>query len=636
MRSTIGFGAILTALLALSCDGDSGDTSFTDDGGAAAGGTTTGGAGGKAGSAGASSGGAAGGAASGGSSGAGGVGGSGGGPQATSGKLDLLVVVDNSISMADKQEVLRRSGTELVGRLTNPRCLDAQGDPAPTQPANPSENCPPGSEREMPPVRDMHVGVISSSLGGHGADVCSPAYPSWNETQNDRAHLLTRGPSGAVQTYEGRGYLAWDPEQSASPPGETNANTLATALGELVVGAGQTGCGFEATHEAWYRFLVDPAPFATLRLENTTAVLEGVDQELLDQRAAFLRPDSAVVIAILSDENDCSTIDGGVSWLSNQLATPGSGTGSFTLPRATAACATNPNDVCCRSCNLGEQSPPAGCAPLASDSECMKGPNQSFEDAINLRCFEQKRRFGIDFLYPLERYVDALTKTRIENRAGNLVDNPLLVGRDPSLVTVAAIVGVPWQDLARAPSDAQRLSYMNAAELEANDRWALIAGSPSGGPPTDPFMRESIEPRTGTNPVTGDSPQPPTAPLPTASPINGHEFNGTRGDDLQYACIFPLPVPRDCTALPIGCDCQSGDLDLNRPLCQAPSGAYGTTQYYAKAYPGLRHLRLLRQLGSGAVVASICPRNLDQAARPDYAFAPAVHAIIERLRVVIR
>ena len=33
-------------------------------------------------------------------------------------------------------------------------------------------------------------------------------------------------------------------------------------------------------------------------------------------------------------------------------------------------------------------------------------------DALNLRCYEQKRRIGIDFLYPVRRYIDALNEPR--------------------------------------------------------------------------------------------------------------------------------------------------------------------------------------------------------------------------------
>ncbi len=44
-----------------------------------------------------------------------------------------------------------------------------------------------------------------------------------------------------------------------------------------------------------------------LRDESGAIVL---DKELLDQRAAFLRPDSVVAAIMISDENDCSFTTG--------------------------------------------------------------------------------------------------------------------------------------------------------------------------------------------------------------------------------------------------------------------------------------------------------------------------------------
>ena len=56
-------------------------------------------------------------------------------------KIDLLFVIDNSISMADKQQILSIAVPGLVERLVNPDCVqvDALGDviarmPAPNKP----------------------------------------------------------------------------------------------------------------------------------------------------------------------------------------------------------------------------------------------------------------------------------------------------------------------------------------------------------------------------------------------------------------------------------------------------------------------------------------------------------------------
>src|SRR6185503_13102780 len=137
--------------------------------------------------------------------------------------------------------------------------------------------------------------------------------------------------------------------------------------------------------------------------------------------------------------------------------------------------------------------------------------------------------------------------------------------------------------------------------------WDRILGEPHppGGappvPPTDPHMVESFAPRPG---IEG-----PNAGF-MADPINGHDWAITKQADLEYACIFELErdKQRDCTVDPDNCDCGRLEPGDNNPLCQASDGTYGTTQFYAKGYPGTRELEVLRGVGDSAIVASICAR----------------------------
>ncbi len=88
-------------------------------------------------------------------------------------KIDLLLTIDNSRSMADKHEILALAIPDLVNRLVNPRCVDKKGSPAAQQPNDPLAACPTaGTKREFAPILDIHIGVITSSIGGHGADAC--------------------------------------------------------------------------------------------------------------------------------------------------------------------------------------------------------------------------------------------------------------------------------------------------------------------------------------------------------------------------------------------------------------------------------------------------------------------------------
>ncbi len=262
-------------------------------------------------------------------------------------------------------------------------------------------------------------------------------------------------------------------------------------------------------------------------------------------------------------------------------------------------------------------------------------------DNINLRCFHQKERFGIDFLYPTERYVNAFTQTTITDAAGNVVPNPIFSDldlsdavttvRDPSMVLFAGIVGVPWQDIAKNPSDLKQ-GFKNATELAQQNAngvttWDIVLGDPAANiPPADPFMIESITVRSGTNPVTGT---PITAPGGALNPINGADWTIPKHDDLQYACIMDIPEARDCSVPGkyAGCDCE--DVNNDNPLCEAGVSGDPTSQVRAKAYPGLRQLGVLKGLGDQGVVGSICPSQTTDAAAPDYAYRPVIASLLD-------
>lgn len=572
-----------------------------------------------------------------------GTGGNGNGGNGTGGipsigdvdKVDLLFMIDNSRSMADKQEVIAAVLSDLVQSLVNPACIDTNGTPVANQPANGQDPCPAGSQRPYQAVSDLHVGVISSSIGGHGADACPSSetascngFP--NTSNNDAAHLLDRKDActqATVPTYQNGGFLAWDPKGKYSPAGDSDPVALAQKFREIVLGAGQIGCGYESQLESWYRFLVDPEPYQSISIVNGKAEPQGIDQALLAQRAAFLRPDSLLAIVMLSDENDCSIKEEGQFYYAAQLKS-GNGT-PFHMPAPRPECAADPNDPCCLSCGANQMSCPA----QAACSDGMSGIKMlgDLEDSSNLRCFNQKRRFGIDFLYPVQRYVDGLTSLMIEKRDGTKTLNPLFSDldpndayttiRDPGLVVLAGLVGVPWQSIARDPSDLGQ-GYKNAAELAAGGVWNAILGDPANHMNAgDAHMVESIDPRATL---------PPPGSAPNADPIHGHEYTIAQRNDLQYACVFDLPAPRDCSNPGVnGCDCS--DPNNDNPLCEVdPMTGQRTLQTRAKAYPSLRQLDVLKNVSG--VVASVCPAQISNPAQGDFGYRPAVKSLIERVQ----
>jgi hypothetical protein len=556
-------------------------------------------------------------------------------------KLDLLLMIDNSISMQDKQQLLADAMQHLVDRLVQPRCLDVEGVPTGEQ-ASALGVCPVGSHPEFLPFADIHAAVVTSSLGSRGAagttDVCVSA------DDDDHARLIGSIRPG-LESWNNSGFLVWDPEQQLTPPGINAPADFAAALAETVEAAGDSGCGYEAVLEAWYRFLIDPEPPSSVLLVGNQGQIQGTSAEVLAEREAFLRSDSVLAIVMLSDENDCSVIDEGYGWLIHRSAA---------MYRSTSQCATNPNDPCCQSCG---ETAATGCPPIAEDSACVAGGeylNQTAnEDDLNLRCYRQKQRFGFDLLYPIQRYVNALTMNEVPRRSdGAMVPNPIYVSRDgkpprsPEQVLLLGIVGVPWQDVAHPDSIAgDGLRFLSEDGALPPERWSVILGEPDASPPvlaTDPFMYETPIDRTTIESLPQANPIVPEEVLvaagstdPRANAINGHESVNVANRDLQYACTFELAMPLTCDQAALesdqGCDCFDDDLVYQRSLCHPKAGgAVAITQTYGKAYPGLRELQVLKGVGGHGIVASACPKSADLASA-SYGYRPAMDALAGRV-----
>jgi hypothetical protein len=233
------------------------------------------------------------------------------------------------------------------------------------------------------------------------------------------------------------------------------------------------------------------------------------------------------------------------------------------------------------------------CFEDGSDPNCKKpwatDPLNNDTDDRNLRAFQQVQRFGYNFLWGRQRYVDAFTQPTVVASDGSVGTNPIFAGgfRTKDMILVSAIVGVP-ANLVADPSGAAK----NLTEAD----WSKIIGPPGT---RDPHMIESIAPRAGIAKFAGDR---------SVDPVNGGDRD-VSGDDLQYACI----AQRTVTAKSY--DCAPPDSDKRNPLCSA--GA----QPYFKAYPGLRHLRIVHDLGGSGFAASICNAS----------FAPAIKGIAQRI-----
>jgi hypothetical protein len=646
--------------------------------------------------------------------GSGGAGSSGGGSTATSGKIDLLIDIDNSASMGDKQDYLKAAIPDLIDSLVNPSCVDATTRAYVGASVNGA--CSTGV-LEYAPVHDMHIALITSSLGPRGGNACGPTafalapFGNVSAHNDDQAHLINRSltyAAGGGSVTEGvvpdatpaprDEFLFWYP--SAAGDAGTDAGTgtpiasaqrIETDLAELVGGAGVFGCGIESQLESWYRFLVQPDPYASIvTMTDTFGTLHGgwsgIDTTVLQQRHDFLRPDSLVSIIVLSDEND-SEVDVralgglGVNWLST----------SFDPPNGTSACATNPGSAACQSCAQGNNS--------ATDSQCMAKPNYTgindWGYDLNLRHVHMKAKYGVDVQFPIGRYLTGLTSTTVPDRSGEYpaadagVDasaaspsgyvgeanctNPLFAASlpDPSALGVTGDAGasidpamlcnlavgsrpagwVFYTHIGGVPSSLLHYTPGNVSASSLTDAdWTKILGrDPQNYDYTgiDPHMIESYQPRSGVAPPGSAN---------NADPANGHDWItdqpvGVQGGhilqvDRQYACTFPLidstgaVVTRDCTLAQNAnfCDCPhlAGTLTAAQlpPICDQTTT---TRQIGAKAYPTIRELLLAKLLGTQGIVASICPQHVQEAMPGDplWGYRPALGTLITRLAPVI-
>jgi hypothetical protein len=583
------------------------------------------------------------------------------GPPPTARKVDLLFMIDNSASMGDKQALLAAAVPDMLERLAV--------------------------------VNDMHVGIVTSSLGGRGGDQCptneiNPAAPTLSAHTDDRGELINRGGVLGNPTVETpvadiapSNFLSWFPNVAANqgqPPPPTkaigDAPTLVSDFTTMVAGVHEHGCGFEAQNEAWYRFLVQPDPFDSIEKTGTRATLNGIDKTILQQRHDFLRPDSLLIIVVVTDENE-EAVDpisiGGQGWAFANQIFPGSPNGA--APEGTIECRnldpndplhTGPNDPNCTSCAFVSPSDPSFATRCPKDgSNVAGGYLDPGDDTLNTRFFHQKMRFGISAGYPTSRYVRGLTQGTVPDSQnehdgnGNYVGdqnahctNPIFAAslptdpaadlcnlppgtRDPRLVFYAAIAGVPHQLLQQNPADPNSPQKTTLTEAD----WVLIHGQDPehydfGG--ADFHMVESWDART-TQGVMANASTCPSTGSDTCDPINGRECD-TRKGDLQFACIFPLAQPKDCSNPETAgaCDCATGALNSQTPLCQKDaSGSYTQTQISGKAYPSVREMVIAHAVGSQGVVSSICPIHTTEQTPGDrlWGYRPAVDTLLARV-----
>jgi hypothetical protein len=178
--------------------------------------------------------------------------------------VDILVVVDNSGSMAAEQAMLRDAFPNLIRRILTG--TDDAGNPV------------------HEPVRDLHIGVVSTDMGvgGYSVTTCEG-----NPMSGDDG-ILQHTPHGTGCAASYPSFLSYVIDSTADPD-LAQVEQVASDFGCIAV-LGTNGCGFEQQLQAAYQALV------------THSVPGGAN-------AGFLRGNSILAVLFVSDEEDCSAED---------------------------------------------------------------------------------------------------------------------------------------------------------------------------------------------------------------------------------------------------------------------------------------------------------------------------------------
>jgi len=291
-------------------------------------------------------------------------------------KVDLLMMVDNSGSMAGEQESLKEQFPNVIRVLTTGYRFE--GDPDP-----------------FPPVKDLHVGVVSSDMGIPGVEF-------------DKCHA-DGGDDGRLQNTP-RGdncdasYPLWLSFLGDMKIGEVSDPTkFANDVG-CIATLGTGGCGFEQQLES---------PFKALQ----PRLLEDATGNIAENTYRF----KATEFARTFGRGDLPTTQGGNAGFLRNTRTEG-------LSLLAILVVSDEED-----CSVSDTK------HLRPNNLLPEGDPLRAED-INLRCFNHK-----EFLYPLrERYLDGFRALRPGNE--NLVVFAAIVGVPPNLVEPSVLEAVDFDD----------------------------------------------------------------------------------------------------------------------------------------------------------------------------------------------
>ena len=185
--------------------------------------------------------------------------------QAPGRPVDLLLVVDDSASMAEEQARLIEGAGRFLESLVLGRDIE-------------------GTIGAFPIVDDLHVGVITTDMGAGGNDIVNCNSPDDG---------ILRVTDSNDEFCDGLGGLRYSKYRGGDSLSDFTRRT------QCLASVGVDGCGFERPLDALAKALLPeegPPNFPPGRGDTSNA--------------GFFREDAVLVVMVLSDESDCSVQPG--------------------------------------------------------------------------------------------------------------------------------------------------------------------------------------------------------------------------------------------------------------------------------------------------------------------------------------
>lgn len=207
-------------------------------------------------------------------------------------EVDLLLMIDNSNSMTEEQQSIVLEIPRIVQMLTS-GALTA------------------GAAPSFPPVRSLHIGIVTSDLGVGdvtGLPFCDPGFGDDGLIQTRPRFPRASCASDTSSRYP-RGVFDFEVGDGNTPMQFANDVACVATLGTA-------GCGFEQQLEAPLKAIsLTPLANGASPVEWTRAGYRpptfyagtfghGSDPAT---NGGFLRPSSVLAVVLITDEDDCST-----------------------------------------------------------------------------------------------------------------------------------------------------------------------------------------------------------------------------------------------------------------------------------------------------------------------------------------